>query len=196
MVLDHDVVDATNLNRQHFFPADIGKNKAECLVTNLAPHCHSGTVLEGLPLSFQDALALNIDLGAAVVICGVDNGRTRVAVSEYFRPVRIPVVFIAVDFLAEAGHVFIQESTPTSPCFGCAFPRTMNASPAPCFAPAVKDVLKVMAGLALYAVDSLLMDRRRNWNYRRIHLAGFIPDFLSVIQKNPECPLCGHSSES
>src|SRR5436309_9699477 len=36
-VFDHDIVDATNLNRQHFFGADIGFNKAERLVTNLAP---------------------------------------------------------------------------------------------------------------------------------------------------------------
>lgn len=189
-ILDHDVVEHTNLNRQHFFPTDIGQNKACCLARNLAPHCHAGTILEGFPFSFEDAVALDIDLAAAFVVCGVDNSEARVAVSEYYRRLATPVVFIAVDFLAECGHVFVQESTPATPCFGCAFPRSLTSGKAPCFVPASKDVLKVVAGFALYAIDSVLMDRKRNWNYRRVHLAGFAPDVLINIEQNPECPLC------
>jgi len=62
---------------------------------------------------------------------------------------------------------------------------------APCFVPAVKDILKVTAGLALYAIDSLLMERNRNWNYRRVHLAGFAPDESAILKRNLECELCG-----
>lgn len=189
-IFDHDVVDHTNLNRQHFFRWDIGQNKARCLAQNLASHCHAGTTLEGYPLSFEDAVALKIDLSAELVVCGVDNNEARVAVSEYYRHRAIPVIFIAVDLLAECGYVFVQESTSEVPCFGCAFPRSVLGSKAPCFVPSSKDILKVTAGLCLYAVDSLLMDRKRNWNYRRIHLAGYAPDVLISIEKNPECPLC------
>jgi molybdopterin/thiamine biosynthesis adenylyltransferase len=57
-IYDHDVVEHTNLNRQHFFARDIGHNKAVCLARNLALHCHAGTKIEGHPLSFQDVLAL------------------------------------------------------------------------------------------------------------------------------------------
>ena len=189
-IFDHDVVDATNLNRQNFFPDDIGRNKAECLVTNLAPHCHAGTKLEGFPLSFQDAIATQTDLLGAFVVCAVDNGSTRVSVSEHYRHNRTPVIFLAVDLHAEAGHVFVQESAPNLACLGCAFPRTLNGSPAPCFVPSVKDILKVTAGFVLYAIDSLLMQRQRNWNYRRVHLAGFAPDVIDTIPWNPDCPLC------
>jgi len=190
-ILDHDVVEHTNLNRQLFFPQDIGQNKATSLVRNLAPHCHAGTSLEGYPMSFEDAVALEVDLSAKFVVCGVDNAAARVAASCHYRPLGTPVIFIAVDMLAECGHVFVQESTPTAPCFGCAFPKSLATSKAPCFVPASMDILMVTAGLGLYAIDSVLMDRKRNWNYRRVHLAGYAPDVLINIDRNSECPLCG-----
>jgi molybdopterin/thiamine biosynthesis adenylyltransferase len=194
-IFDHDVVEHTNLNRQHFFASDIGENKAVSLVRNLAPHCHSGTILEGFPWSFEDAVALGSDMSASFVVCGVDNSKARVAASQHYRRLGTPVIFIAVDLLAECGHVFVQESTSTTPCFGCAFPNSLAGKKAPCFTPASKDSLKVVAGLSLYAVDSVLMDRKRNWNYRRIHLAGYAPDVLLNIDQNSKCPLCKNTQQ-
>ncbi|HMJ88171.1 MAG TPA: ThiF family adenylyltransferase [Candidatus Acidoferrum sp.] len=190
LFLDHDVVEYTNLNRQHFFKEDIGQPKAHCLVRNLAPHCHAGTILEGYSHSFEDAVAMKLELSASVIVCGVDNSAARVAVTRYFLPLGIPVIFIAVDLLAECGHVFVQESTAGAPCFGCAFPNSLSPRKAPCYVPASKDILKVTAGLALYAIDSLLMARKRNWNFRRHHLAGFAPDVLEAIEQNRDCRLC------
>jgi len=194
-IFDHDGVEHTNLNRQHFFAADIGQNKAHRLAQNLAAHCHSGTVLEGYALSLQDGLALNMEMSASFIVCGVDNSETRVVASVHFRGLGIPVIFIAVDFLAECGHVFVQESTTEAACFGCAFPGSLAPRKTPCFVPSSKDILKVTAGLGLYAVDSLLMDRKRNWNYRLIHLAGFAPDVIETIERNPNCPLCGSKQQ-
>ncbi|MDD5697836.1 MAG: ThiF family adenylyltransferase [Victivallaceae bacterium] len=187
-VYDHDVVEMSNLNRQHFFKKDIGKNKAVQLVRNISKHATCGTVLNGYACNFQDAVVLEHDLNADIVICGVDNNAARVAVSEYYRKRNIPVIFIAVDYMAENGYVFVQEFGGL--CFGCAFPRCLEKRKAPCFTPAVKDILKVVAGIALYAVDTLIMERRRNWNYRNIHLAGFAPSQELTITKNPKCPLC------
>jgi len=189
-IFDHDIVEHTNLNRQHFFEKDIGENKAKRLAHNLAPHCHAGTILEGYPQSFEDALVLQMDMSATFVICGVDNSKTRVAVSEHYRHLGVPVIFIAVDLLAEAGHVFVQESIPGTACFGCAFPKSLFGRKAPCFVPSSKDILKVTAGFGLYAVDSLIMDRKRNWNFRKLHLAGFAPDVITTVGRNLNCPLC------
>jgi molybdopterin-synthase adenylyltransferase len=188
MACDPDCVDFTNLNRSLFFTKDLYRPKAFALVKNLAPHATCGTTLIGYALSFQDTVALKLHLTGSVVICGVDNGETRVAVSDHYRKLGIPVIFVAVDRVAEAGHVFVQE--PARACFGCAFPDALNAPPAPCRTPAVKDTLKIMAGLALYAVDSLLMERKRNWNYRRLHLGGFVESPQSWVERNPQCPLC------
>ncbi len=191
IVYDDDRVEMSNLNRQHFFEHDIGKNKAVQLVKNLSKHATCGTIFTGYGYQFQDGIILNHNLNADIVICGVDNNECRVAVSEYYRKRNIPVIFLAVDYKAEAGYVFIQE--PGGPCFGCAFPHCLEKKKAPCFSPAVKDILKVVAGIALYAVDTLIMERKRNWNYRDIHLAGFAPSQELTITKNEECPLCSKS---
>ncbi|MEO7300534.1 MAG: ThiF family adenylyltransferase [Verrucomicrobiota bacterium] len=194
-LFDHDLVESSNLNRQHFFERDIYQNKATSLARNLAPHCHAGTTLEGNPVSFEDGLALETNMAADVVVCGVDNNAARVAASDHYRNLGVPVIFIAVDFLAECGHVFVQESRPTTACFLCAFPSSLVPKKAPCFVPSSKDILKVTAGFGLYAIDSLLMDRKRNWNFRRIHLAGFAPEVIETITQNPNCPRCGKKAQ-
>jgi molybdopterin/thiamine biosynthesis adenylyltransferase len=56
-LLDHDAVELTNLNRQRFFKADLGKNKAHRLARNLAQEAVCGTVIQGYSLSLQDAIA-------------------------------------------------------------------------------------------------------------------------------------------
>lgn len=192
-IFDSDEVELTNLNRQHFFKRDLGKKKGVRLAKNLAPHATCGTVLEGYGWSFQDALALKMDLRGSFCVVGVDNGPTRVEASQFFRGLGMPAVFIAVDSLAEAGYVFVQE--PGKACFGCLFPKTMYGRKAPCRTPAAKDILKVVAGIALYAIDSLLMDRKRNWNYREVHLAGFMPGCERVVERRPDCPLCGQPNQ-
>lgn len=187
-IYDHDTIEMSNLNRQHFFKHDIGKNKGVCLAENIAGHATCGTVLHGYGYSFQDAVALEHNLNADIVVCGVDNNAARVAMSKYYRKLEVPVIFIAVDYMAENGYVFVQE--PGGPCFGCAFPNCLEKRKAPCRTPAVKDILKVVAGIALYAIDSLLMNRKRNWNYRNIHLAGFAPSQELMIERKQNCFLC------
>jgi molybdopterin/thiamine biosynthesis adenylyltransferase len=187
--IDPDEVDHTNLNRQFFIGRDLFKKKAWRLIRNLAPHAPSGTALVGHALRFQDAVALRFDLRATFAVVGVDNGETRVAASVFFRKLGVPVIFIAVNWQAEAGYVFVQESGKA--CFGCLFPKTLYGRRAPCRTPASKDILKVVAGIALYAVDTLIMERKRNWNYREVHLAGFAPSCGRVVERRSDCPLCG-----
>lgn len=187
-ILDHDFVDRTSLNRQFFFESDIGKFKAPRLAVNLAQHATCGSELTGYALSFQDAVALGLDLSCSVVICGVDNGETRIAVSQHFWPKKIPVIYLAVDHSGEAGGIFVSE--PGGPCWGCPFPKSYRGQKASCRTPACKDTLKLIAAFGLYAVDSLIMNRKRGWNLRQIHLAGFAPDVQMQIERRADCPLC------
>ena len=186
---DFDSIECSNLNRQLFFKEDIGKKKGVCIAKNLSRFATCGSVIEGWGYSFQDAVALGHPLDADVVVCGVDNNTTRVEVSKFFRAKNIPVVFTAVDLMAESGYVFVQEVGKS--CFGCCFPDCLNNIKIPCRTAAAKDILKTVAGMGMYGIDSLIMNRKRNWNYRLVHIAGFAPDVKMTVEKNPKCPLCG-----
>ncbi len=189
LILDHDVVELSNLNRQKFYREDVWQPKATALARNLAREATCGTVIEGHALSFQDAVALGMDMTATAAICGIDNTIGRVEVARHFLATCVPVIFIAVDLVAENGYVFVQE--PGQACFGCAFPRCMEDRSFPCRTPAVKDILMAVSGLALYAFDSLIMSRQRAWNYRNVHLAGVAPSTVLTVERRPDCPICG-----
>jgi adenylyltransferase/sulfurtransferase len=194
-IFDHDVVDSTNLNRQKFYERDLGKNKAVCLAKNLAQEGFCGSLIRGYALSFQDAVELGIDLSGSVAVCGIDNNPGRVAASRYFRRVGMPVIFVAVSETANNGYVFVQEADPESPCFGCMFTDAIDDNTYPCAAAAIKDILKVVAGLTVYAVDSLLMERKRFWNYKDEYLDGSVPGNAWQVEKRKECQLCGGGQE-
>jgi molybdopterin/thiamine biosynthesis adenylyltransferase len=189
-IFDDDTVEPTNLNRQHFYSRDLYKNKAHRLARNLAKEGFSGTVIQGYGLSFQDAVERGIDLLGSVAIVAVDNNPTRVAASCFYRKQGIPVIFTAVSAQADHGYVFIQK--PGEACFGCLFPHAVNDETYPCpGTPAVKDILKVVAGVVVYALDTLLMERKRFWNnYKSIYLDGSIPGSDCMMERRKDCKLC------
>lgn len=191
-IFDSDIVELSNLNRQRFFEKDLYKNKAESLARNLMLEAVARCVIVAHPLRFQDAVDEGGTAPADVVICGVDNNETRAMVARHFLK-KTPVIFVAVSEDADHGYVFVQQ--PGTACYGCLFPEAVNdPTQHPC-SPAVIDILKVVAGIAVYAVDTLFMARKRTWNYRETFLSGFIPDRNTVIERRADCPICSVKEE-
>jgi len=148
-----------------------------------------GITLNAYPYFFQEALENGTIPHTDLIVCGVDNDETRIFVSRYAIKNMLPVIFSAVSRDANQGYVFVQE--PGKACFGCAFPKAISNESTPCpNTPAIKDILKVVSGFALYAADTILVSRKRDWNFRMIYLAGFVPDENRWIERKPECPLC------
>jgi molybdopterin/thiamine biosynthesis adenylyltransferase len=194
MLLDDDVVEASNLNRQRFYPRDIGKNKAVALARNLQQECIVATEIRAYAFRFQEAIVRGIDFGCDIGICGVDNNPARVEASRYFRRKHIPVIFTAVSRDADHGYVFVQDTE--GPCIACLFPDIVNDDRFPCpRTPAIADILQAVGSLAVYAIDTLLMDRPRIWNYRRLSLADAVEDGQSTIQQREGCSICSRKSE-
>jgi molybdopterin/thiamine biosynthesis adenylyltransferase len=194
-LFDYDLVEVSNLNRQLFTEKDLGKPKAHALARTLSTLGFLGSRIEGYSVSFQDALTYGVALAenVTVVVCGVDNNPCRIAVSRYYREQHIPVVFTSVAVDASHGYVFVQE--PGQACFACQFPKAVDDETYHPCSPAVKDILKVVGGISSYAIDSLLMDRLRTWNYKNVYLDGTIPGNDWLVPKRPECPLCGISND-
>ncbi len=188
-LLDDDIVETSNLNRQRFYIKDVGRSKALALAENLLPECIAETEIHGHPFRFQEAGARGLDLSCDVAICGVDNNPARVAVSRYFRKNGVPVIFTAVSRDGDHGYVFVQDVD--GACLACLFPDIANDDHYPCpGTPAIADILQAVGALAVYAVDALLMKRARAWNYRRIILSDGSTDAAATISVRPGCPLC------
>ena len=192
-LLDDDVVEPSNLNRQRFYIKDVGENKALALARNLQPECIIATQIFGYGMRLEEAIAREVDLQCDVVICGVDNNPARVAASRFFRLKKIPAIFTAVSRDADHGFVFVQERSGS--CIGCVFPDMANDDRYPCPAtPAIADILQMMGAVAVYCIDTVLMKRRRMWNYRGSCLSDPTCDGWSMIVRRETCGLCGRPS--
>jgi molybdopterin/thiamine biosynthesis adenylyltransferase len=188
-LLDPDFVEPSNLNRQRFYIKDIGQNKALSLAANLLSECIVETELQGIPLRLEEAIAREEDLSCDLAICGVDNSPARVAAARYFRTRKIPLIFAAVSRDGDHGYVFVQEAE--GACIGCLFPDMINDDRYPCpGTPAIADILQAVGSLAVYAIDTVLMDRPRAWSYRRISLSDCANDGASIIPARQRCEMC------
>jgi molybdopterin/thiamine biosynthesis adenylyltransferase len=189
-ILDFDVVAVSNLNRQFFFASDLYHSKAWALARNLAPHGALGTRIIAWNLSFEQAQKEAVDLDCDVVVSAVDDAGTRAAIIRFALEREIPALFCGASVTADGARVFVQE--PGKACFACAFPDEAGDGRSPCpGSPAIKDLFKTLAGIALYAIDSLVMDRLRTWQ-----IYTFCPSDAKFTHSGPakrraDCPFCG-----
>jgi len=184
---DEDVVEASNLNRQRFFQRDLGANKAEALAANLVAEGTTGTTLLAFPHHFEDVVALGVEFTPDIVVCAPDNDAARLAAAEYFLDTA-PVVITGLDQEAVGGYVFVQE--PGGACFRCYRPDAGGGEPCP-GAAAVKDLTKTVAGTALFAVDSTVLERPRRWDRFEVSLSGLPEPTTRTVAQRDDCSLCG-----
>jgi molybdopterin/thiamine biosynthesis adenylyltransferase len=175
-IFDGDTVELSNLSRQRFYEEDLYKNKAICLARNLAREGIRKTELIAYPVMFQRAVEDKIDTSCDIAICAPDNDETRVFVSNHFLETT-PVIFTGLDRMANTGYISIQE--PDKRSYLDDFPNAMNKRRQSCpNTPAIIDIVKIVAGYVLFAVDSVTMERKRNWNFRQFFLCGTVPEII------------------
>jgi len=175
-IFDGDTVELSNLSRQRFYEEDLYKSKAVCLAKNLAREGIRKTEIIAYPIMFQKAIEGKIDTSCDIAICAPDNDETRIFVSKHYLETT-PVVFTGLDRVANTGYISIQE--PGKRSFLDDFPNAMNKRRQPCpNTPAIIDIVKIVAGYVLFAVDSVTMERKRNWNYRQFFLCGTVPEII------------------
>ena len=190
-VVDHDQVDATNLQRQIAHTLDrVGQFKADSVhaaVAQINPDVRVTAVTQRADPALLDSLVAQAD----VVVDCCDNFETRQAVNRACVVHRKPLVSGAA--IRMDGHVSVFDSTQTqAPCYACIFPPEQAPEETRCatmgvFAPLVgiigsvqaAEALKILSGMGSQMAGRLLMLDGRDLSWTDIRM-----------QRNPDCPVC------
>ncbi len=193
-IVDFDVVDATNLQRQILHNVDrIGQSKVESAretLTALNPDVKIITYHERL--SAENILEILADY--EVVVDGGDNFPTRYLVNDAALHLRIPVVHGSI--LRFEGQVTVFEPY-EGPCYRCQYPEPPPPELAPSCAEA--GVLGVLPGVigSLQAMETLkiLLGIGDTLSGRLLSYDGLSQEFRTLrTRRDPSCTACSDES--
>ena len=191
-VVDHDVVDETNLQRQiaHNL-ARVGTPKAESAKAAIDA-INPDVVVEALNLRADAALLAEQVAMADVVVDCTDNFDTRHAINRACVAHRKPLVSGAA--IRMDGQLSVSDtSLPGNPCYACVFPESTDVEETRCatmgvFAPLVgivgtlqaAETLKLLTGIGSRLIGRLLMIDGRDMAFHEI-----------ALPQSPHCTVCG-----
>ena len=196
-LIDDDVVDLTNLQRQIAHTTDrVGMAKVEsaaCAIAALNPQ-----VQVTLVSSRVDAVALDgLVRDATVVLDCSDNYATRHAINAVCVDHAKPLVAGAV-IQFDAQITVVDPRDPQSPCYACIFPPDADFEESRCstmgvFAPLVgivgamqaAEALKLIAGIGSSLAGRLLMLDGRSMEWSTMQ-----------VQRSGHCPVCAGSNQA
>jgi sulfur-carrier protein adenylyltransferase/sulfurtransferase len=193
-IIDMDVVDASNLQRQILHTVDrVGMRKVESAkvaITSLNPDVKVLTY--DTRLSADNILDI-ID-GYDVIVDGTDNFPTRYLVNDAALLQRIPVVHGSIFRFEGQATVFYPY---VGPCYRCMIPEPPPAELAPSCAEA--GVLGVLPGIigSIQAVETikLLLDLGEPLVGRLLTYDSLDESFRTFkVRRDPACPACGENA--
>jgi molybdopterin/thiamine biosynthesis adenylyltransferase/rhodanese-related sulfurtransferase len=190
-LVDFDVVDFTNLQRQVTFgTTDIGRKKTEAArerLCNLNPDVEIATY--ETMLTSENALEIFKDYD--VIVDGTDNFPTRYLVNDACILLGKPNVYGSIFRFEGQVTVF---GMPEGPCYRCLYPEP----PPPGLVPSCAEggVLGVLPGIigSLQAMETikLLLGTGDSLAGRLLLFDALALKFRELkLRKNPDCPVCG-----
>lgn len=192
-IVDFDVVDLTNLQRQVLHSTeDVGRLKLDSAYETLNG-INPNVVIEthNVRLSSENALELLDDYD--VIVDGTDNFPTRYLVNDACVLLGKPNVYGSI--LRFDGQVSVFDAR-RGPCYRCLYP----APPPPGLVPSCAEggVLGVLPGIigSLQALETikLILDEGEPLIGRLVLFDALKFKFRELkLRKNPECPICGES---
>ena len=197
-IVDDDVIDRSNLQRQPIFRTDqIGQPKADLAVAfieQLNPHVKAAAVLDRI----DSTNAARLIADHALVIDGSDNFATRLAVSDASVRCQVPLVSAAAaQFQAQVG--LWRGWAPGLPCYRCFVGDAFDADDCVnCAELGVLGALVATAGhfAALMAIQAVVGFGEKAAG--RVHvLDGLSFSWRQVrVPKDPGCRTCGGGNAS
>lgn len=195
-LVDCDVVDASNLQRQTIFAeGDIGKSKADA-AADWVRHFDLALEVHARNLRVTTGNAAELIAGATVVLDGCDNFATRLAVSDACVAASIPLTSAALGrFQGQIGN--FAGHLPDQACYRCWVGDAFDADD--CDTCAADGVLGAMAGIvgamgAMQAIRVILQGHATlgdpQWSKLQLYdgLAASLRTI--VVPKDPTCRAC------
>jgi adenylyltransferase/sulfurtransferase len=190
-LVDFDVVDASNLQRQIIHStADIGRKKLDSAAEKLKA-LNPGLNIRKHDTMLSSANALDILKDYDIVADGTDNFPTRYLVNDACVLLGKPNVYGSIFRFEGQASVF---ATKDGPCYRCLYPEPPPPGLVPSCAEGgvlgilpglvgviqATEVIKLILGKGEPLIGRLLLVDALNMRFRELKL-----------RKNPECPVCG-----
>ena len=190
-LVDFDVVDASNLQRQIIHGTkDVGRPKiasARDRIEDINPHVE----IETHDTKLTSANALNLFVNYDVIVDGTDNFPTRYLVNDACVLTGKPNVYGSIFRFEGQASVFWAER---GPCYRCLYPEppppglvpscaeggVLGVLPGIIGAIQANETIKIILGAPDILVNRLLLFDAWRMRFRELKL-----------RKNPECPVCG-----
>jgi len=190
-LVDFDVVDFTNLQRQILHTTDdVGRSKLDSAaekVTAINPFIN----VRKFETKLTSANALDIFLQFDIIADGTDNFPTRYLVSDACVLSRKPNVYASVFRFEGQASIFATEY---GPCYRCLYPEPPPPGLVPSCAEGgvlgilpgllgmiqATEVIKLILGSGEALIGRLLLVDALSMRFRELRL-----------RRNPECPVCG-----
>jgi adenylyltransferase/sulfurtransferase len=190
-LVDFDVVDFTNLQRQVTFgTSDVGKPKTEAARARLA-NLNPDVQITTYETKLTSANALELFKDYDVVVDGTDNFPTRYLVNDACILLGKPNVYGSIFRFEGQVTVF---GMPDGPCYRCLYPEP----PPPGLVPSCAEggVLGVLPGIvgSLQALEAikLIINKGESLEGRLVLFDALAMKFRELkLRKNPHCPMCG-----
>ena len=193
-IVDFDVVDASNLQRQILHNMDrLGEFKVESARQTLQA-LNPDVKIEPYRERLSADNVLDILSGYDVVVDGGDNFPTRYLINDASLHLKIPVVHGAIFRFEGQASVFHPYE---GPCYRCLFPQPPPPELAPSCAEA--GVLGVLPGIigSIEAMEAikLLLGIGEPLTGRLLTYDALTQDFRTLkLRRNPACPACADES--
>ncbi|MCF7803189.1 MAG: molybdopterin-synthase adenylyltransferase MoeB [Candidatus Marinimicrobia bacterium] len=192
-VIDFDVVDFTNLQRQVIYSTDdVGRKKLDAAterINQINPQVK--VIPHETRLTSENALDIIDDYD--IVVDGTDNFPTRYLVNDACVLLGKPNVYGSIFRFEGQATVFATED---GPCYRCLYPEP----PPPGLVPSCAEggVLGVLPGIVgtIQATETikLLIDRGESLAGRLLLFDALKMKFRELeVRKDPDCPVCGEN---
>jgi molybdopterin-synthase adenylyltransferase len=189
-IVDRDVIEVTNLHRQHLYTDDdIGRVKVEAAAERLRK-LNPGIEIEPVPTSVTKFTAEGIIKGFDIVIDALDSVDARYALNDACIKHNIPLVY--------AGAIGVTGSVSTilpnnSACLRCMFPELKEEEMPACSTEGVHpSVLYLVAGIQVSEAIKIITGQQPTLVNRLLYIDLNELSFDRVqMFRQDECPACG-----